>query len=125
MSGKVPGVGLALMIALAAGCRTDPRTKAMKATGGDPARGAQAIERYGCAACHTIEGIEGAKGTMGPSLEGIATRPKLSGDMPNTPDNLIRWIEKPQDVKKDSQMPDMGVTEQDARDIAAHLYAPK
>ncbi len=104
---------------------TDPRAEAVKATGGDPARGAQAIERYGCAACHTIQGIEGAKGTIGPSLEGIATRQKLSGDMPNTPDNLIRWIEKPQDVKKDSQMPDMGVTDQDARDIAAHLYSAR
>ncbi len=45
--------------------------------------------------------------------------------MPNTPDNLIRWIEKPQDVKKDLQMPDMGVTDQDARDIAAHLYSAR
>ncbi len=125
MSLKVPGVALAVLVTLAAGCRTDPRTKAMRATGGDPAKGVQAIERYGCAACHTIPGIEGAKGTIGPSLDGLATRPTLRGEMPNTPENLIRWIEKPQDVKKDSEMPDMGVTNQDARDIAARLLAPK
>ena len=36
--------------------------------------------------------------------------------------NMIRWIQRPQDVDPKNVMPNMGVTDQDARDIAAYLY---
>ena len=40
----------------------------------------------------------------------------------NTPANLVRWIREPQAVVPGNAMPDMGVSEADARDIAAYLY---
>lgn len=40
----------------------------------------------------------------------------------NTPDNLMSWLENPQRVVPGNVMPDMGITAQDARDIAAYLY---
>jgi cytochrome c1 len=40
----------------------------------------------------------------------------------NTPDNLMLWIRNPPGVDPLTAMPDTGVTEGDARDIAAFLY---
>ena len=39
-----------------------------------------------------------------------------------SPDNLIRFIRRPQEVVPENPMPDPGVTEQDGRDIAVYLY---
>jgi cytochrome c len=91
-------------------------------TGGTPARGKAAIRRYGCAACHSIPGIAGATGQVGPPLDGIANREHLAGRLSNTPENLIRWIRDPRGVQPGTAMPDLGVTEQDGKNIAAYLY---
>jgi cytochrome c1 len=98
---------------------------AAQITGGNPARGALAIRLYGCAACHTIPGIPGARATVGPALAGISGRPYIAGVLLNTPTNLIRWIHHPQQVDPLTAMPDVGLTESDARDIASYLYTLK
>lgn len=90
--------------------------------GGDPGQGRQAIARYGCGSCHEIAGVAGADGKVGPPLTGIADRQYIAGMLPNTPENLVHWIRDPQAVVPGNVMPDMGVTEPDARDIAAYLY---
>ena len=74
-------------------------------------------------ACHTIDGVPGAHGLVGPPLDGIALREFIAGELPNTPQNLMRWIQHPRQVEPHTVMPEMGVTEQDSRDIAAYLYA--
>jgi cytochrome c len=89
---------------------------------GDPARGRAAIMSYGCGACHQIEGIRSAQGRVGPKLIGFSHQVYVAGVVPNTPENLIHWIQHPQDVNPLTAMPDLRVTEQDARDIAAYLY---
>jgi hypothetical protein len=38
---------------------------------------------------------------------------------------MIRWLRDPQEVNPRSAMPDLGVSERDARDIAAYLYTLK
>jgi putative membrane protein len=91
-------------------------------TGGKVARGVPAIGRYGCAACHTIPGIEMATATVGPPLTRIAVRQYLSGHLINSPGNMIRWIQHPQLIDPQNAMPELGVTDQDAADIAAYLY---
>ena len=91
-------------------------------TGGDPQRGMAAIGRYGCGACHAIPGVRGATATVGPPLSGIASRGFLAGQLPNSPDNMRRWIQHPQAVERGTAMPNMGVTDDDARDITAYLY---
>lgn len=90
-------------------------------TGGDPKRGELAIRKYGCYTCHTIPGIEGADAVVGPPLNRMGSRNYVR-HLPNTPENLIRWIRHPKQVFSQTPMPDTGVTEQDGRDIAAYLY---
>ena len=114
--------------ALATACnygREDPIETARKLTGGEPERGKAAIGKYGCAGCHTIPGIPDATATVGPPLSNIASRQILGGHLTNTPDNMRHWIQKPQEVDPKNVMPDMGVTDQDARDITAYLYTLK
>lgn len=91
-------------------------------TGGDPHRGPARMRAYGCSSCHTIPGVPGARSEVGPPLGGIGRRMYVAGVLANTPENLVRWIRHPTQVDPNTAMPDMGVTEQDARDIAAYLY---
>ena len=94
-------------------------------TGGDVVRGAAAIDRYGCGACHVIPGISGAHGLAGPPLSGIASRIYIAGVLQNTPQNMMRWIENPPAVDEHTVMPNLGVTHKDAVDIAGYLYTLK
>jgi len=91
-------------------------------TGGEADRGRAAIGERPCGGCHQIPGVAGAKGKVGPSLQGFAGRAYIGGRATNTPDNLVRWIEDPHDFDPKSAMPPMGIGEAEARDIAAYLY---
>ncbi|HEU4565694.1 MAG TPA: c-type cytochrome [Gemmatimonadaceae bacterium] len=123
----------ALLLALAAtialpltGCgltRDDDQYEwAARATGGTPERGREALKRYGCQSCHTIPGVTGADGLVGPPLAGIGKRVYIAGVLPNTPANLVKWIESPQAVDSLTAMPTLGVSASDARDMASYLY---
>jgi cytochrome c2 len=90
--------------------------------GGDPDRGVSAIGRYGCGSCHQIPGIRRANGTVGPSLAGVARRTYLAGHVSNNPQDMMRWIQHPQQLERGSAMPEMNVSDSDARDITAYLY---
>jgi mono/diheme cytochrome c family protein len=87
----------------------------------DPERGKRALYQYACNACHTIPGVTGAHPQVGPPLTGMGSRALVAGVLANTPDNLVRWLRHTQEVKPMTAMPQLGVTEQDARDIAAYL----
>lgn len=102
--------------------RRELEARAAGLTGGDPHAGRQAIQRYGCGSCHTVPGVARAQGMVGPPLTAFGRRIFVAGRLPNTPDNLIHWIVDPQDVSPATAMPMTGVTEEDARDIAAYLY---
>ncbi|MBI3969368.1 MAG: c-type cytochrome [Chloroflexi bacterium] len=90
--------------------------------GGDPRLGPAAIRTYGCGSCHIIPGVPGARGKVGPPLTSMAERAFIAGQLPNTPANLIRWIQQPQAVEPGTAMPDLRVSEADVRHIAAYLY---
>ena len=90
--------------------------------GGDADRGRAAIRNYGCGACHVVPGIRDAQGTVGPPLTAWGRRTYIAGQVPNTPDFLVRWLEAPQAIEPGTAMPNLGVTAKDARDIAAYLY---
>ena len=89
---------------------------------GDPSHGPDKIRKYGCYSCHTISGVAGANGLVGPSLNGIAQRVFIAGELPNNPENITRWIQHPRSIEPHTAMPEMGVTDEDSRDIAAYLY---
>ena len=111
-----------LAAACLAGCRPSPEHEAAIITGGDVARGRAALVRYGCVSCHTIPGITGANATVGPPLDRIALRGYLGGHLTNSPANMMKWIQHPQQVDPKNAMPELGVTDQDARDMTAFLY---
>lgn len=116
-----------LLVVLACGlasaaCRPAFVEEAEAATGGSVSRGKTAIGKYGCGACHTIPRIDNASATVGPPLDRVALRHYLGGHLTNTPANMIRWIQHPQSIDPRNAMPELGVTDQDAADIAAFLY---
>lgn len=88
---------------------------------GDVARGRVALHQYACITCHVIPGVVGAEYPVGPSLAGIANRKYLAGILPHSRETMIRWLRSPQAVAPGSAMPDLDVSERDARDIAAFL----
>jgi cytochrome c2 len=79
------------------------------------------IAHYGCPTCHVIPGIPGAVGKVGPSLDSLAQRSYVAGRLPNSEANLQIWIRHPQSIEPGVAMPEMGVTEDDARQIASFL----
>ena len=121
------GVGVLLVAVVAVdlaarGLRQHPEPPVWSIPGGDAERGRTAIEFYGCGACHAIPGIRSARGRVGPQLAGFSEQMYVAGRLPNTPPNLVFWIRHPQRVDPQTAMPDLGVSEEEARDIAAYLY---
>jgi|SRR5690349_13819858 cytochrome c len=116
---------LALIAAAACSGRGSASQEAQTTASGDPKKGQEAIVRYGCGACHTIPGIKGANATIGPPLDNIASRQTLGGHLPNTPANMVRWIQHPQQIDPRNAMPQLGVTDEDARNIVAYLSTLK
>lgn len=92
-------------------------------TGGDPARGAHIIAAAGCGACHRIAGVSGARGLVGPPLDTISQRVYIAGRLTNTPSNLAQWIQDPKSVDPLTAMPNTGLSQREARDVVAFLYA--
>ncbi len=90
--------------------------------GGNAQHGAELVTNNGCGACHQIPGIRSGVGKAGPPLNGIAGRTVIAGVMPNTPANMIAWIENPQAIVPGNAMPNLGLNDNEARDIAAFLY---
>lgn len=121
---RLGAAGAALLAPLLlAGCWDDGKsTPPRPSVGGDAERGATLIAQAGCATCHTIPGIEGATGLVGPPLTSMGRRVYVAGVLRNTPENMIAWLRNPQAIVPGNAMPNMGLDRRDARDIAAYLY---
>jgi len=117
--------GVASVIVLYRQDAAQARTTAEQITGGNVEMGKIAINRFGCGACHQIPGVAAAEGAVGPPLTKIGVRAHIAGVLANNPENLIRWIRHPQEVIPGNGMPDQGISEAEARDIAAYLYTLK
>ena len=104
---------------LLGGCDEDHPQNA--AASDQPTRGASLIRSYGCGTCHVVPGIADANGHVGPPLTQIGRRIYIAGLLRNNPDNLVAWLRDPQRIVPGNAMPDMGMSEADARAIAAYL----
>jgi cytochrome c len=114
---------LLLLFILVTACTADKTHFTEKTINdGDPALGREAILNYGCGSCHIIGGIPGANSHIGPPLTEFHKRSYIAGNLPNNGENLILWIKSPQGVEPGTVMPNLGVTDDDARHIAAYLY---
>jgi cytochrome c len=125
-----PLLGIAALLASSAGAATvawnaqqQSQALAIAMVGGDPGRAPDIIRRYGCAGCHTIPGIPGGDGQVGGPLVDIKRRVYVGGVVPNSPENLIRWIVAPQMFSSRSAMPVTGISEAEGRDVATYLYS--
>ena len=121
----------ALMIGLAAcsesetshdGPFHDHAGHAQRVVDGDPERGRTIIAAYACGVCHVIPGIRGAHGIVGPPLEHFAERQFIGGVVPNEPTILVRWVKDAPSIAPHTGMPDVGLSEEEARHVAAYLY---
>lgn len=106
----------------ALGCGRRDVELAESLTDGNVERGKRAFQRLGCGACHHVDGDRTMQGHAGPSLDEFALQSYLPGGLVNQPDALVRWIRAPRQVVPETAMPDLGVGERDARDLAAFLY---
>jgi cytochrome c2 len=96
--------------------------KRAAATGGDPHRGEALFIEYGCGSCHALRNVRTATGSVGPPLDGIAARAIIAGRLANNRVNMEEWIRDPQHVSPQTAMPNLSVSEGDARDITTFLY---
>ncbi|MFL5541853.1 MAG: c-type cytochrome [Longimicrobiaceae bacterium] len=111
--------------AVAGGCgRSDTRPDRKRVAGGSASRGLAVLEQgtYGCGGCHAIPGVRGAIGVAGPPLGGMARRGFIAGQLPNTPGNLVAFLQDPPVFVPGTGMPDVRMGTADARDVAAYLY---
>jgi cytochrome c2 len=121
----IPLLLLPALTLTATGCESSQKSYAEEITRGRADAGKKAIQRYGCGSCHRIPGISGAESLVGPSLERIASRVYIAGELINEPNAMIAWIREPRHLRRPTAMPAVGVGEQEGRDIAAYLYTLK
>lgn len=110
---------IVLLLGLAGvGCSRSPAMEPDR----NPQQGAILLSAHGCGSCHSIPGVSGASGTIGPPLAGYARRGYIAGKLPNQLDNLMRWIRDPQSIEPGTAMPNLPVNEAEARAMAVYLY---
>ncbi|WP_229518587.1 cytochrome c family protein [Massilia sp. PAMC28688] len=91
--------------------------------GGNATLGKRLVEQYQCTSCHAIPGAAGASSNVGPPLEGFGKRSYIAGRIPNLAPNLVQWLVNPPAMKPGTMMPNLGVSEAEARHMAAYLYS--
>jgi cytochrome c len=91
-------------------------------TGGDPEHGRALAKAKGCAGCHDIPGVNGANGSVGPALSAFSHRVYIAGVLSNTPAHLHQWLLDPPAIDSKTAMPNVGLSDPEANDIAAFLY---
>jgi cytochrome c len=100
----------------------DLERRASAMTRGDPGNGRLLARNKGCGGCHEIPGVKGAHGNVGPPLTKFASRMYVGGVLLNTPEHLQQWLLNPPLIDPKSAMPNVGLNDQEARDLAAYLY---
>lgn len=121
MNRRVSLLALALFTPGLPGCDRDRAPEAAQALG-DAERGRREIARLQCGACHQIPGVRAARGSVGPTLDGFASRLYVAGKWPNQSPMLVSWLLDPPALAPKTAMPALVRDESTARDIAAYLY---
>jgi cytochrome c len=117
--GFVIGVGC-LLIACSADVNGMPEPRSLSESNIEEGR--RLIAEYGCGSCHFIPGVPGADSMAAPPLDRFYERTYIAGRLSNTQENLVDWIRDPQRIDPGNAMPDLGLTEKEASDMAAYLY---
>lgn len=117
-------VGTLILVLIVAGCGilTSSQDARVEEAGGNVARGEDLVRSHGCVACHSVPGMASVQDGYGPNLDGFANNRLIAGAVDNDPDTLIQFLMAPQSMVPGSAMPTLGLTEDEARDIASWLY---
>ena len=111
-----------IMVAGLAACDQSAIPAQQRVAGGDQEAGRAVIAAVACGICHVIPGIRGANGIVGPSLAGFGQRQLIGGVAPNRPAVLVQWVRDAPSIAPNTGMPEMPLTEAQARDVAAYLF---
>lgn len=85
------------------------------------AAGRRIFEQTACVNCHAVRGTI-ADGRFGPDLTHLMSRATIgAGVLPNTPNNLKRWVENPAAFKPGCNMPAMNLSPKDLNELVAYL----
>jgi cytochrome c oxidase subunit II len=87
--------------------------------------GQAVFQHNACISCHTIAGTV-ANGRFGPDLTHLASRETIaSGAVPNTPENIRKFVQNPNHFKPGVLMPPMHLSDHDLDAVTAYLSALK
>jgi cytochrome c2 len=67
--------------------------------------------------------VVGAGGKAAPSLVHLQGEMYISGNLQNTPENVMRWIQSPHSILPKTKMPELGIGDKEARDITTYLWS--
>ena len=88
-------------------------------------RGGQIFAQNTCGSCHTIAGTS-QQGQAAPALTNFGSRETISaGVLPNTPENLARYLRDPGAVKPGVLMPNFRLSDDDIAALVAYLEGLK
>lgn len=118
---RCTATSLIMLVGLAACGQTETSTP-QRVIGGDREAGRAVIAAVACGVCHVIPGIRGANGIVGPSLVGFGHRQLIGGVAPNQPAVLVQWVRDAPSIAPNTGMPELPLTEAQARDVAAYLF---
>ncbi len=133
--GRLSGIGrtlTAVLLMMVVGCDSSGssekanqglgETRIARVVGGEPEIGRRVIAAYECGVCHVIPGVRGAHGIVGPPLTDFGRRQFIGGVVPNEPTMLVRWVQDAPSIAPHTGMPDLGLSDDEARHVAAYLY---
>jgi cytochrome c oxidase subunit II len=88
-------------------------------------RGREIFLSHTCSGCHTILGTN-AQSRIGPDLTHVGSRATLGAlTIPNTPDDMRRWIHDPQQFKDGAKMPSLHLSDREVDEVVAYLESLK
>jgi len=91
---------------------------------GDAAEGKSVFARSACVGCHTIRGV--SAGALGPDLSHFGSRELFgAGLWPTTVDNVVAWLKDPPALKPGSRMPNLHLSDAEAKALAVYLTSLK
>ncbi len=99
-----------------------PAVAATAPSGPDTTAGAKLFLTKGCTGCHALNAVKFSRNLLGPNLSNVGARKYIAaGTLRNTDENLARWIHNPQAIKHGVLMLNLGLTDDEARTVAAYL----
>ena len=96
---------------------------ALTPPGGSPAAAGLQVYLTGtCIGCHTVRGV--SAGGIGPDLTHFGSRRTIAGGiLPNTPENLARWVRHAPALKPGALMPDQKLSDPEVTALVAYLQS--